>query len=103
MDVSDRVDSNGPELIQTLVTLTAGQELSEQWVRGELDKMIENAGHSDDTLTLEQLRHAVIAYLEMLEEEESRLLDGAEGAEALASVTAVEATAVPGFVTSFSE
>ncbi len=86
MDVSDRVDPNGPELIQTLVTLTAGQELPEQWVRGEVGKMLENAGHSDDTLTLEQLRHAVIAYLEMLEQEEARHLENAAHPEAAVSL-----------------
>jgi len=101
MDVSDRVDPNGPELIQTLVTLTAGQELPEQWVRGELDKMIENAGHSDDTLTLEQLRHAVIAYLQMLEEEESRFHE--QNMENAACDSAGEVAALPGFATSFSE
>ncbi len=100
MDVSDRVDSNGPELIQTLVTLTAGQELPEQWVRGELDKMIENAGHSDDTLTLEQLRHAVIAYLQMLEEEEARFHENSEHA---ACASSHEGAGMPGLALTCSE
>ncbi len=57
---------NGPEgqdLIQTVVTLT---ELPEELAHQEVDKILQHSGHASDNLTLEQLRSAMISYLEAM-------------------------------------
>ena len=70
MDVSDQrklhvgaleTGQSGTELVDAVVSFTG---LPETLVGQELGNILENAGHSPDTLTLEQLRAAMIAYLE---------------------------------------
>ncbi|MCM2322027.1 MAG: hypothetical protein NDJ90_02070 [Oligoflexia bacterium] len=70
MDVSNRVEENRPEpggqeLIDTVVSLTG---LPQPWVQDELGEILDNAGVSSGTCTLEQLRAAMLAYLESMEE-----------------------------------
>jgi hypothetical protein len=77
MDVSNprRSDSKvvqlegpkGPQLIETLVSLTGLELPAEQKaVHAELGSMIHDAGHSPEALTLDQLREAMLAYLETI-------------------------------------
>lgn len=51
----------GGELVKTLLTSTG---LPESWVGEELGTILESAGHSPATLTLDELRSAMLAYLE---------------------------------------
>ncbi|MCM2276544.1 MAG: hypothetical protein NDJ89_00525 [Oligoflexia bacterium] len=70
MDVSNHAQKNRPEpdgqeLIETVVSLTGlPQPLMEQ----ELGEILEGAGISSNTCTLEQLRSAMLAYLESIQE-----------------------------------
>lgn len=67
MDVSNRAEQNqvgGHELIDTVVSLTG---LPEGLVQEELGQIIQNAGHSTSTVTLDQLREAMLAYLESVQ------------------------------------
>jgi hypothetical protein len=52
---------SGPELVDAVVNFTG---LPETLVGKELGSILESAGHSPDTLTLDQLRAAMVAYLE---------------------------------------
>jgi len=70
MDVSDQnklqagitsSGQTGSELVDTVVSFTG---LPETLVGEELGSILESAGHSPETLTLEQLRAAMVAYLE---------------------------------------
>lgn len=69
MDVSDQnkllagaqSGQTGPELVDTVVSFTG---LNEALVGKELGSILENAGASPETLTLDQLRAAMVAYLE---------------------------------------
>lgn len=76
MDVSNyKTNSCGQELIETVITMTG---LPEPLIRTELDQIIENAGQNAGELTLEQLREAMVAYLESLQAaliEEGSLVD----------------------------
>jgi len=56
----------GPELLAALVALTG---LPEPLVQEELVGILESAGHSPATLTLDQLRSAMMAYLESMQGE----------------------------------
>lgn len=60
----DVAGPGGEELIETVAALTG---LPEPWVHQELGRIVENAGHSTGTLTLDQLREAMLAYLESLQ------------------------------------
>jgi hypothetical protein len=62
MDASNK-DRSGEELLATIVQLTG---LEEGAVRGELDRIVAGAGHSKEEVTLEQVRSALLAYLETL-------------------------------------
>lgn len=66
----------GSQLIETLVTLTGLEQPAEQKaVQAELGNLIHEAGHSPEALTLDQLREAMLAYLETIHlayEQESR-------------------------------
>ena len=54
---------DGKELISELVTATG---LPEPLMHEELDGILASSGHSADELTLEQLRSAMVAYLESI-------------------------------------
>lgn len=54
----------GQTLIQTVVSLT---ELPETWVHQEMDEILKASGHRSENLTLEQLRAAMISYLEAIQ------------------------------------
>lgn len=61
MDVSkDYQGQNGAELIETLVQLTG---LPETLVKDELGKVLSDSGHTADSLTLDDLRMVMMAYL----------------------------------------
>ncbi|MGK5082796.1 hypothetical protein WDW37_05780 [Bdellovibrionota bacterium FG-1] len=55
---------NGESLIQQVVSLT---ELPEMMVHQEVTELLQFSGHSPETLTLEQLRVAMVAYLESIQ------------------------------------
>lgn len=58
-----REDTEGRELMQKVVTLTG---LPEKWVEQELDQILEKNGCSSESLTLQDLRDSLVAYLENL-------------------------------------
>ena len=69
MEVSNHTEEldgepDGQELIQTVVSLTG---LPEAWVLPELDQILENSGQDSRDLTLQQLRDAMLAYLEAMQ------------------------------------
>jgi hypothetical protein len=76
MEVANSMDTNsqeenavpeqGAELIQKLVTLTG---MPEELMHEELGGILQQAGEDASTVTLEQLRSAMILYLEQLERE----------------------------------
>lgn len=69
MDVSNQADMTVPDgkaLVEAVAELTG---LPSDLAQQELGQIIESAGHSEGTLTLEQLREAMIAYLESLQAE----------------------------------
>jgi hypothetical protein len=68
MEVSEgiEVEPGGQELLQTVVTLTG---LPEQWIRNELDQILEQSGQSSSDVTLDTLREAMAAYLESMQAE----------------------------------
>ena len=53
--------TEGPDLVQTVVSLTG---LPEDMVGLELQKVLEQNGCSEETLTLDELRNALLVYLE---------------------------------------
>jgi hypothetical protein len=55
------IELGGDALIQTVVTLT---ELPEGIVQREVNEMIQLSGHETESLTLDQLRVAMLNYLE---------------------------------------
>jgi hypothetical protein len=57
-------DLGGQSLIQTVVSLT---ELPEPLVHQEIDQILQASGHQSESLTLEQLRAAMISYLEAMQ------------------------------------
>jgi hypothetical protein len=59
-------DLGGATLIQTVVSLT---ELPEPLVHQEIDEILQASGHRSESLTLEQLRSAMVSYLEALQAE----------------------------------
>jgi len=64
MEVSEvKLEPSGKTLIQTVVELT---ELPQSWVYSELDQILERSGQSANQITLDQLREALMAYLEDL-------------------------------------
>lgn len=65
MEVSkNKVESSGQELIETLASLTG---LPEPWVSQELIQILEKSGQNAQDVTLEQLRDAMLIYLEMVQ------------------------------------
>ncbi|OFZ71295.1 MAG: hypothetical protein A3K03_09230 [Bdellovibrionales bacterium RIFOXYD1_FULL_44_7] len=65
MDISNRNEPGGEELISAVVSATG---LPESEVKGELDKILQSSGHDPANLTIDQLRSAMIAYLEAVHE-----------------------------------
>ena len=63
MEVSNQSEPGGKELIETVVSLT---DLPEPEVREELDQILEMSGRSSGELTLDELRKAMLIYLEAL-------------------------------------
>lgn len=55
---------NGSNLIHTLVSLT---DLPEPLVHQEVDEILTLSGHESESLTLEQLRSAMLSYLESIQ------------------------------------
>jgi hypothetical protein len=69
MDVPNQPESTelgGAELISTLVTLTG---LPETWIRRELDGILSKAGCQRENLTLDELRMALMAFLETMQDD----------------------------------
>jgi hypothetical protein len=64
MDVSKQDQPGGQELIQQLVSATG---LPEDLVHRELDEICALSGQDPGELTLDQLRQAMLTYLEKLE------------------------------------
>jgi hypothetical protein len=66
MDVSDQQEQpGGQELLDTVAQLTG---LPEPLVQEELHEILESAGQNAGSVTLEQLRQAMLMYLEALAE-----------------------------------
>ncbi|MCC7442812.1 MAG: hypothetical protein IT285_14350 [Bdellovibrionales bacterium] len=65
MDASNK-DRSGEELLSTIVELTG---LEEGAVRQELGNILDGAGQPQADVTLEQLRAALLQYLESLNED----------------------------------
>lgn len=57
-------DLGGQSLIQTIVSLT---ELPEPLMQQEMNEIIQASGHKTESLTLEQLRVAMLSYLESIQ------------------------------------
>jgi len=77
MEVSDKTNSgdsqNGQDLLDTVASLTG---LPEDLVQQELQDMITAAGQNPGNVTLDELRSAMLLYLEALAIQEESLLDG---------------------------
>ena len=61
--------TEGEALVETVITLTG---LPEPLVSKELGQILEMSGHSSQELTLDQLREAMLLYLERIQEEASK-------------------------------
>lgn len=76
MDVSNRENLGGQELVNELVTLTG---LPAEAMETELSHILETTGSHSANLTLEDLRRALLIYLETLaieeENQEAQLMD----------------------------
>ena len=75
IEKSNVLDLGGQSLIQTVVSLT---ELPEPLVHQEIDQILQASGHRSESLTLEQLRTAMVSYLEAMQAE----FEASEGAAA---------------------
>jgi hypothetical protein len=66
MEVSDRSsEPNGQELVDAVVALTG---LPAQWIGPELAEILDQNDQSETELTLDQLRSAMLNYLEKMNE-----------------------------------
>jgi hypothetical protein len=72
MDVSDKHEPGGQELLDTVASLTG---LPEGLVQQELHEMLAVAGQNAGNVTLDQLRQAMLVYLEALALQEEALMD----------------------------
>ena len=63
-DDGNLTDLGGRSLIQTVVSLT---ELPEPLMHQEISEILELSGHRSESLTLEQLRAAMLSYLESIQ------------------------------------
>lgn len=80
-------DESGHALLDTVASLTG---LPEDLVQQELHEMLAMAGQSAGNVTLEQLRQAMLLYLEALALQEEGLTDDAE-----AMMHAAESSIIP--------
>lgn len=55
---------DGQTLVQTVVSLT---DLPEPLIHREMDEILQASGHRSESLTLEQLRAAMMSYLESIQ------------------------------------
>lgn len=69
MDVSNK---KGSELLDTVASLTG---LPEELVQNELHELIAAAGQNAGNVTLDQLRQAMLLYLETLAQQEEALME----------------------------
>ncbi|MBY0469697.1 hypothetical protein K2X30_00910 [bacterium] len=65
-DISNSPENSGADLINEVIALTG---LPSQELQEELQQIVKNSGHDQESLTLEQLRAAMIAYLEAIQAE----------------------------------
>lgn len=63
MEVSNREEPKGLELLETVVSLTG---LPPSLVHKDLDKVLEVSGHERANISLEELRRVMLIYLESL-------------------------------------
>ncbi len=63
---TDNTEPEGQELFQTLVSLSG---LPEGLIQPELFDILDNHGQNPSELTLVELRHAMVAYLEKIHQE----------------------------------
>jgi hypothetical protein len=75
---------NGKSLIQAVVSLT---ELPEPLVHQEMSEILQRAGQESEVLTLEQLRAAMLSYLEAIHEEMG--FEDQDGVEAAAKTPVI--------------
>jgi hypothetical protein len=66
MDVSNREVLGGEELIQAVISMTG---LPENLAQGELERILRATGHDAQNLTLDDLRQALVMYLETLHDQ----------------------------------
>lgn len=64
MEVSEKTEQVGEDLLDTVVSLTG---LPQEDVQAELRTWIESAGMKPSDITLDELRAAMIAYLESMQ------------------------------------
>ena len=64
MDVSENKMPDGQDLIEKLVSLTG---LPPNLAHGQIDEILQMAGQNPGSVTLEQLREAMLSYLESLQ------------------------------------
>ncbi|MEK6580661.1 MAG: hypothetical protein AABZ55_15665 [Bdellovibrionota bacterium] len=67
MDVSENNMPDGQDLIEKLVSLTG---LPPNLAHGQIDEILQMAGQSPGNVTLDQLREAMLNYLESMVPEE---------------------------------
>lgn len=65
MEVSDCEDPGGEELLQSVIALTG---LPKELISQELKDIVAKAGYESTNLTLDQLRHVMLSYLESMSE-----------------------------------
>jgi hypothetical protein len=75
MDVSSyETQPEGQELIQMVVALT---ELPELMIKRELEQILEIPARNSENVTIEQLREAMLGYLELINKEVTADLESA--------------------------
>ena len=67
MDVPDSTQPTGQQLIDSVVQLT---ELPEPLIQHELTQILTQSGHQSGSLTLDELRAALLIYLDQAMQEE---------------------------------
>jgi hypothetical protein len=88
MDVSDKQGlESGQALLDTVASLTG---LPEGLVQQELQEMLTVAGQSAGSVTLDELRQAMLLYLEALAQQEESLMDPED-----AALRASESSTIP--------
>lgn len=75
MDVSENNMPDGQDLIEKLVSLTG---LPPNLANGQIDEILQMAGQNPESLTLDQLREAMLNYLESMQPVEEVLPTASE-------------------------